>query len=74
MNPVDTTRMALRQVTCPTCAGPSVFAPVNPFRPFCSQRCQQIDLGAWASEQFAVAAPEPPDLFDAAFPDTAAPT
>ncbi len=45
-------------VKCPTCGGRSVYAPSNPFRPFCGERCKQIDLGAWASEQFVVAAPE----------------
>ena len=42
----------LRQVTCPQCKGPSVYAPGNAFRPFCSERCKNIDLGAWASEDF----------------------
>lgn len=41
-------------VDCPTCQGPSVFAPSNRFRPFCSERCKHIDLGAWASESFRV--------------------
>ncbi|MGS0758502.1 DNA gyrase inhibitor YacG, partial [Roseateles sp. GG27B] len=27
--------------------------------PFCSNRCRQIDLGAWASESFAVPASPP---------------
>lgn len=39
-------------VTCPTCGGESVYAPSNPYRPFCSERCKNIDLGAWASEDF----------------------
>jgi len=26
----------------------------NPFRPFCSERCKLIDLGAWATEQYRV--------------------
>jgi uncharacterized protein len=42
-------------VRCPACAGDSIFSPSNPWRPFCSERCKQIDLGAWASEQFRVA-------------------
>jgi endogenous inhibitor of DNA gyrase (YacG/DUF329 family) len=46
-----------RIVDCPTCKGPSVFAPDNPFRPFCSRRCKDNDLGAWASETYRVAAP-----------------
>jgi len=43
-------------VDCPQCGGPSLYAASNRFRPFCSERCKQIDLGAWASEQFAVPA------------------
>jgi endogenous inhibitor of DNA gyrase (YacG/DUF329 family) len=27
---------------------------VNEFRPFCSERCQLIDFGAWADEEFAL--------------------
>ncbi|MEJ8296753.1 DNA gyrase inhibitor YacG [Delftia tsuruhatensis] len=54
-------------VRCPTCAGPSLFAPANRFRPFCSERCRQIDLGAWANEEFRVPAPMPPE--DAHFGD-----
>jgi len=27
----------------------------NPDRPFCSERCRLIDLGAWASERFRIA-------------------
>lgn len=34
-----------RTVPCPTCGGPSLYGPANPFRPFCSERCKQIDLG-----------------------------
>ncbi len=41
-------------VKCPTCGGASVFAPSNSWRPFCSERCRQIDFGAWASEEFRV--------------------
>jgi endogenous inhibitor of DNA gyrase (YacG/DUF329 family) len=50
-----------RLVKCPTCGGQSVYAMSNAFRPFCSERCQQIDLGAWASEQFAVPATVSPE-------------
>ena len=53
-----------RIVRCPTCGGDSVFAPSNPWRPFCSERCRQIDLGAWASEGYAVEA-KPPTADDA---------
>ena len=50
-----------RLVSCPGCGGDSVFAPSNPFRPFCSQRCKSMDFGAWASESFRVPTDAPPD-------------
>ncbi|MBW0170700.1 MAG: DNA gyrase inhibitor YacG [Hydrogenophaga sp.] len=43
-----------RTVRCPQCGGPSVYAPSNAFRPFCSERCKQIDLGSWANESFSL--------------------
>lgn len=46
-------------VPCPTCRQPARFAPDNVWRPFCSERCRQVDLGAWASEGYRVAAPPP---------------
>lgn len=49
-----------RTVTCPSCGGDSVYSPANAYRPFCSERCKQIDLGAWASEGFRVPAEAPP--------------
>jgi uncharacterized protein len=54
MEPVNT-----KIVVCPTCGGDSVYSSTNAFRPFCSERCKGIDLGAWASESFKLAA-EPP--------------
>ncbi len=50
-----------RIVRCPSCGGDSVYAPSNPYRPFCSERCRSIDLGAWASESFRVPDETPPD-------------
>ncbi len=50
-----------RIVPCPGCGGDSVFAPSNPSRPFCSQRCKSMDFGAWASESFRVPTDAPPD-------------
>ena len=50
-----------RLVRCPACGGDSVYAPDNPFRPFCSERCKNMDLGAWASESFRVPGEAPPD-------------
>lgn len=48
-----------RIVSCPTCRGDSVFAPQNPFRPFCSARCKNNDFSSWASEAFRVGAGAP---------------
>jgi endogenous inhibitor of DNA gyrase (YacG/DUF329 family) len=45
-----------RTVVCPTCGGESVYAPENPYRPFCSERCKNVDLGAWATENYRVPA------------------
>lgn len=47
-------------MTCPACKGPAVFSPDNPWRPFCSRRCHEQDLGAWASEDFRLGV-EPDD-------------
>jgi len=35
------------KVKCPTCKKEVVWNN-NPNRPFCSERCKLIDLGAWA--------------------------
>ncbi len=50
-----------RIVRCPACGGDSVYGPRNPYRPFCSERCKNMDLGAWASERFRVPEETPPD-------------
>ncbi len=49
-----------RTVTCPCCGGDSVYGPSNAYRPFCSERCKQVDLGAWANEDFRMPAEAPP--------------
>lgn len=49
-----------RTVVCPTCGGDSVYSPANAYRPFCSERCKQVDLGAWASEDFRMPTEAPP--------------
>ena len=50
-----------KAVVCPACKGKSVYAASNPHRPFCSQRCKNMDLGAWASESFTMPVDTPPD-------------
>lgn len=62
---------ATLRVPCPTCRQPAVYGPANPWRPFCSERCRSVDLGAWASERFRVPADAPPeDGSEARAPDT----
>lgn len=45
----------MKAVRCPVCNARSVWSEDNPFRPFCSERCKLIDLGAWASDRYAIA-------------------
>jgi uncharacterized protein len=40
---------------CAICKRPVDLSPANKFRPFCSERCQMIDLGTWASEKYRIA-------------------
>lgn len=47
MKPVTT-------VKCPTCDAPVEWGPQSPSRPFCSERCKLIDLGAWAAEEHSI--------------------
>lgn len=44
------------KVNCPTCSKDVEWKQENTYRPFCSERCKQIDLGAWASEEYAIPA------------------
>lgn len=48
-------------VNCPICGKPVEWRTENRFRPFCSERCKQIDLGAWANEEYRVPAASDPD-------------
>lgn len=41
-------------VNCPTCQKTVVWGEISPFRPFCSKRCQLIDLGEWANEEKSI--------------------
>lgn len=43
-----------RSVNCPQCDKLVEWTPANRFRPFCSERCKLIDLGAWATETYRV--------------------
>jgi endogenous inhibitor of DNA gyrase (YacG/DUF329 family) len=58
---MDTPRSTPRTVSCPRCNTPVSWVPENRFRPFCSERCKMVDLGAWANEEYRVAAVEQED-------------
>jgi len=42
-------------VKCPTCGKETQYQG-NEFRPFCSERCKLLDFGAWADEEYSLAA------------------
>ncbi len=48
-----------RIVKCPACGKDVPWMPESPWRPFCSERCRNIDLGAWATGQYRVPASSP---------------
>jgi endogenous inhibitor of DNA gyrase (YacG/DUF329 family) len=45
--------MSPARVKCPTCQRDLDWENA-PFRPFCSERCRLIDLGAWLSGQRSI--------------------
>ena len=45
---------------CPVCNKPEV----TEYRPFCSKRCADIDLGKWLNEDYRIPTNEIPDDFD----------
>ncbi|MBP6242413.1 MAG: DNA gyrase inhibitor YacG, partial [Hydromonas sp.] len=42
------------QVRCPTCRIKHEYRVQSAFRPFCSERCRLIDLGAWSQESYRI--------------------
>lgn len=48
-----------RTFPCPRCGEPTTWED-NPFRPFCSDRCKLIDLGAWANEDYKLPTEDAP--------------
>lgn len=41
-------------VNCPTCNTDVIWQASSEFRPFCSKRCQLIDLGEWSNESHVI--------------------
>ena len=48
-----------RTFPCPRCGETSTWED-NAFRPFCSERCKLIDLGAWASDEYKLPTQDSP--------------
>lgn len=61
MNDTNAPQKPSPVVPCPTCNRDVRFDASSPFRPFCSDRCRLIDLGAWASENYRIPEQTPPD-------------
>ncbi|WP_293001095.1 DNA gyrase inhibitor YacG [Nevskia sp.] len=45
---------AVRIARCPQCGASSRLDERNAFRPFCSERCKLLDLGAWFDGRHAI--------------------
>jgi len=41
------------KIKCPTCRQRTEWNN-NPYRPFCSERCKLLDLGAWGSDGYRI--------------------
>jgi len=55
---------APRTVKCPQCGAAVEWSPASKWRPFCSERCKTLDLGAWASERYRIESSDAPELSD----------
>ena len=49
----------IKQVNCPTCQKIVQWDETEPYRPFCSKKCQLIDFGDWASERNSIPVENP---------------
>lgn len=46
-----------RIIKCPSCKRTTRYDATNEFRPFCSDRCKNADIAAWATESYKVSVP-----------------
>ena len=58
--------MKARIGACPKCGRNVVWETAKRYRPFCSERCRLIDLGAWANENYRIPVPDSKDDFESA--------
>ena len=52
-------------MTCPICGAPTA----RTYRPFCSRRCADIDLGNWLKGAYAIPSPLNEETEDSDAPD-----
>lgn len=50
------------KVFCPVCSQTVLWTKESLYKPFCSERCKQIDLGAWAAEAYTIPVSEQDNL------------
>ena len=53
----------MTSLSCPTCGRRIQWSEEFPWRPFCSERCKMVDLGAWFTERHTIPG-EPADPDD----------
>ena len=53
----------IKHMACARCGKPAVQA----YRPFCSKRCADLDLGKWLNEEYRFPAEGSAELYDDAF-------
>jgi endogenous inhibitor of DNA gyrase (YacG/DUF329 family) len=46
-----------KMIRCPVCRNETTWEN-NQHRPFCSQRCQLLDLGKWADNSYTIENPD----------------
>jgi len=54
-----------KPIPCPVCKNLTVYSEENQYRPFCSERCKLIDLGAWFDGNYYIPAKEDESDYDA---------
>jgi uncharacterized protein len=57
-----------KRLPCPTCKREIVWSEAYPWRPFCSERCKMVDLGAWLANDRGIPG-EPADELPTASPE-----
>jgi len=57
--------VSFKSTKCPKCKSNSIFE----YRPFCSNRCANLDLGNWLNESYSIQSDEQNDLDESSMSD-----